>query len=117
MEPRLTLEPLDPTGDGARWEGLIGRILAEAAPALERRARPAGPLLSLADLLRPALGVAFVATALSGLVLARETESRPSLLSGVPEELGLPAPVAEWLAEGREPTTEDLLASLEREIP
>lgn len=117
MEPRLKLEPLDPTGDGARWEGLIGRILAEAAPVLERRAHPAGPLLSLADLLRPALGVACVAAALSGLVLVRETESRPSLLSGVPEELGLPTPVAEWLAEGREPTTEDLLASLEREIP
>lgn len=117
MEPRLKLEPLDPSGDPARWEGLVGRILADAAPVLERRARPAGPFLGLADLLRPALGVAMASAALSGIVLVREVETRPGLLSGIPEELGLPAPVSEWLAEGREPTTDDLLASLEREIP
>lgn len=117
MEPRLRLEPLDPTGDRARWEGLIGRILADAAPVLERRARPAGPLLVLGDLLRPALGVALASVALSAVVLVREAESRPGTLSGLPEELGLPTPVADWLAEGREPTADDLLASLEREIP
>ena len=117
MDRRLELEPLDPTRDAARWEGRVGRILADAAPLLlERRAAPAGPLLALADFLRPALGVALAAAALSGVVLLRQVDA-PRLLSGVPEELGLPTPVADWLSEGREPTADDLLASLELENP
>lgn len=117
MEPRLNLEPLDPTRDAPRWEARVGRVLADAAPLLrERRLNGAGPLLVLADLLRPALGIALASAALSGLVLLREVDA-PRLLSGVPEELGLPTPVTEWLTEDREPTSEDLLASLDREIP
>lgn len=115
MEPeRLDLSPLDPAVDQLAFERLVGRILDAAAPELARRAREAGPLALLAGWARPTLAAAAVIAtlALGALTALERTTVAPA--ASVVEALGLPAPAAEWLEDGREPTASDLVLAMER---
>lgn len=111
---------LDPSRDAERWERLVERVMEAAAPELERRAAP-NPIAVVVGWLRPTLAVAVGLAALSLLALSRTPAPLEAVAvaggAGVPEELGLPTPVADWLAEGREPSAQDLIVSLEQEIP
>lgn len=112
-EPRLDLAELEPTASGS-LDALVRGINERAAPELARRAAARGPIAVLAGWARPALtaAAALAAVSLVGLSVARSAGSAAPL-RGLPEELGLPQLVAEWVAEGRAPTRDDLLIAME----
>lgn len=115
-EKRLDLSALDPAHDRS-LDGLVRAITARAAPELARRAASGSPFTVLAGWARPTLAAAaaLAAVSLVGLGIARSGAAVVPL-RGVPEELGLPAPVAEWVAEGRTPTRDDLLIAMEDDL-
>ena len=111
---RVDLTPLDPAGDRLGYERLVRRIMDAAEPELARRAREAGPLALLATWARPALTAAAVIAALAlGVLTALERNGTQPAESMV-DALGVPAPAADWLEEGREPTASDLVLAMER---
>lgn len=114
---------MDPAAE--EREALVARIMAAAAPELERRGSGVLPIRGapgalgiLSQWTRPILAAAALVGLLSTGVLqwspAAETasvaEAEPALL---PEVLGLPSTVATWLDEGRSPTTMDLVLAME----
>lgn len=115
MEPqRVDLSPLDPRVDQLRYERLIRRILGAAEPELARRARQAGPLALVAGWARPTLAAAAIIAAVAlGALLAHE-RARTQPTEFMVDALGVPAPAADWLTEGREPTASDLVLAMER---
>lgn len=116
---RLDLSPLDPAADRLRWERLIRRINAAAGAELRRRAEAAGPLAFLAGWARPLLsGAALVAVA-SGSVLSmvRSGTGADSPVGSMADALWIPEPVAEWVADERQPSVADLLLAYEGELP
>lgn len=112
-ERRLDLRVLDPAAGGS-LDALLSEINERAAPELARRATARGPIAVLAGWAKPALAAAaaLAAVSLVGLSIARSAGSAAPL-RGVPEELGLPSLVAEWVAEGRTPTRDDLLIAMD----
>lgn len=98
--------------ESAEYEALVARIMAAAAPELDRRAARLEPAILLEAWWRPIL--AFAATI---VVIAAATfawTAQPLAPEGsqavtLAEEMGVPTPVASWVTENREPTTEDLL--------
>lgn len=68
---RFDITPLDPTRDPAMMERLVARIMAAAAPELERRASAGDVIYFLGRLSRPALAAAAMLAVLAGSVLAR----------------------------------------------
>ena len=117
MEPeRVDLSALDPTRDQIGYERLVRRILDAAAPELARRRAAATPLVQLAAWARPALAAAAViaAVALGTIVVADRYIGATDAAASIADALGVPAPAADWLAEGRAPTTGDLVLAVER---
>jgi hypothetical protein len=111
---RVDLSPLDPMEDRVRYERLVRRILDAADPELVRRTREAGTLALVAGWARPALAAAAIiaALALGGLGAMHRQAAQPA--DSMADALGVPAPAADWLANGREPTTDDLVLAMER---
>lgn len=111
---RVDLSPLDPAEDRLRYERLVRRILDAADPELARRARDAGPLALVAAWAKPTLTAAAIiaAIALGGLVSTERTI--PTDTDFMVDALGVPAPAAEWLEDGREPSAADLVIAMER---
>jgi hypothetical protein len=109
----VDLSALDPAAGGVPEE-LVRSIVARAGPELARRADRREPMAVLADWARPTFAAAAVLAAVSllGFSLARQIGADPRL-RWVPEALGLPGPVAEWVTEGRSPTGDDLLLAME----
>jgi len=68
----------------------------------------------MAEWARPALAAAALAVVVSGLAL-RLARPHADVVAqaGVLEAMALPAPVEEWLAEERTPSTADLILTLE----
>ena len=114
MEPeRVDLSPLDPSNDRLRYERLVRRIVEAAGPELARRAGEAGPLALLGAWARPALTAAAVIAALALGALAGTDRGGSPPPTTVVDALGVPSPAADWLEEGREPTTADLVLAVE----
>ena len=111
---RVDLSPLDPAEDRLRYERLVRRIVAAADPELARRAREAGTLALVAAWARPAVAAAAIvaAVALGGLSATQRDGARST--ESMVDALGVPAPAAEWLEHGREPSAEDLVLAMER---
>lgn len=117
MEPeRIDLSPLDPAQDQLAYERLIRRIVDAARPELRRRAASDGPLGLVAGWARPTLAAAsiIVALAAAALMATDRPDAAGTELSGVVDALGVPAPAAEWLEDGREPDAADLVLAMER---
>jgi len=114
MEPeRIDLSLLDLAAN--RREGRVRAILAAARPELARRAEPGTPLGLLALWARPVLRIAAVLAILAAAVIVTQERHTAVLAQagGVAEALRIPAPVAEWIANDRGPTTGDLLIAME----
>ena len=124
-EAPLDLSPLGVDRETAEREALVARIMAAAAPELERRGsgvipirKARGALGVLSQWSRPILAAAAVVGLLSTGVLrwtpgseaGTVVEAETALL---PEVLGLPSTVATWLDEGRAPTRMDLVLAME----
>ena len=111
MEPeRVDLSPLDLTEDQLAYERLVRRVMDAAGPELARRARAATPLALLSGWARPMLTAAAIIAALAlGAIMATERPAGTAETGSMADALGVPAPAAEWLAEGREPTEADLV--------
>ncbi len=119
-DERLDLSPLDPTTDTLRWARLVRAINTRAAPELAMRAAGgAGLLNELGRWAWPALAAAALVGAISGAALRSATTGpfEPvSLLTGtVIEAFDVSGPVAQWLAEGRSPTVQDIVLALEED--
>lgn len=111
-------EPVDLSAlrlEGARREQMVWEIVAGARPLGARRTVPRGPLLMLAGWSRPAMAAGFLIAALSSLALlaARPSAAEQIATARIPEVLGLPHTVADWLNDERGPTTTDLVGVLE----
>ena len=106
--------------DAVRRERLVAAIMARAEPELLRR-RSARGVLGLVSAWRvPVIAASMLITALSlgALALAgRAAESAPSVTVDLYDALELDQPVRRWLAEGRGPTTADLVSVLEEVAP
>ena len=111
---RMDLSPLDPAGDRLGYERLVRRIMDAADPELTRRAEQAGPLALLAIWARPALTAAALIAALALGVLTALERDGVEPTESIVDALGVPAPAAEWLEDGREPTASDLVLAMER---
>lgn len=112
---KVDLTVLDLASDRLGHERLVRRVMAAAGPELRRRAAGSTPLMLLGAWARPVLAAAAVVAVLAAGVLAateRGAESAPA--GSVVDALGVPAPAADWLAEGREPTAADLVLAMER---
>ena len=112
----VDLSAVDAFADPVRLEHAIGRVMARGAPLLARRAAARGVLPLLAGWARPALAMAATVAAVSVGALASTGGSATaptSMPAPVAEALGLPAPVSEWLVEGRDPVASDLIVALE----
>lgn len=115
-ETPLDLSALDPALDGSMDE-MVRAINLRAAAELARREGARGPFVVLAGWIRPALALAaaLAAVSLLGIGLGAPNGAGQPLI-GVPEELGLTGPVAEWVIEGRAPTQDDLLLAMEDDL-
>lgn len=111
---RVDLSPLDLTEDRLSYERLVRRIMDAADPELVRRAGQAGPLALVAGWARPTLAAAAIITviALGGLNAIQRSSAEP--MDSMVDALGVPAPAAEWLEDGREPDAADLVLAMER---
>ena len=112
---RLDLTALDPTADGARFDGMVARIMERAAPELRRRSARDGLFGALADWAWPALSAAAVLAVISGaaLALTRQQVSADDGIVTVVDALELAEPMSRWIVEQRTPTTSDLIFALE----
>ncbi|MFO7894889.1 MAG: hypothetical protein R6U63_14235, partial [Longimicrobiales bacterium] len=81
---------------------------------LVRRTRQAGPLAVMAAWARPTLAAAAIIAilALGGLTAIQRSSVEPT--DSMVDALGVPAPAAEWLEDGREPSAADLVLAMER---
>ncbi|HUH12211.1 MAG TPA: hypothetical protein VMK65_03845 [Longimicrobiales bacterium] len=116
----LDLSALDPAADLAAYEALVARITAAAAPELGRRAGGlAGPVISLAAWLRPALAAAAALALVSaGTLLLVDDPIRTDFAqapSAAPE-LGLPSPIGEWLSDDAPPSVMEVMVALEGDV-
>ena len=113
----VDLSPLDLGADPARMEHLVSSIMHSATPELRRRARFAAapdPFATLQSWSRPVLAAAAMVSALAlGLLGWQQTTDGSLDFVTVAEALDIGGPTADWLAEGREPTTADFIALLE----
>jgi hypothetical protein len=111
----VDLTALDAMSDRLRFERAVRRVMTAAMPELERRAAAYAPVALLGAWARPMLAAAAVVAVIAGSVLVLTERAvmdhRPLVTA---EDLGVPAPAAEWLAEGREPTKADLVLAMER---
>jgi hypothetical protein len=112
------LLPLDPSREPARWEGMVGSIMAAASPELERRAVIRSPLLLLGDWFRPtfAATAAIAAAAAVAVLSVGELPSTDSEVRIVAEGIGIPSSVANWLDTGRPDALDELVFGFEGEI-
>lgn len=111
----VDLTALDAMSDRLRFERVVRRVMTAAAPELERRTALYAPLVLLGAWARPVLAAAAVVAVLAGSVLVMtERDGAPEASQVTAEDLGVPAPASEWLAEGREPTKADLVLAMER---
>ncbi|HEX7117596.1 MAG TPA: hypothetical protein VF212_02330 [Longimicrobiales bacterium] len=113
---RVDLSALDPAADAERWERLVRRIMAGAAPELARRAATRDPFTLLASWARPMIAAAAAITVISFAVLRRTpgpVEIGSTASRGIVEALEVPSPAADWLNEDRAPTVTDLVSVLE----
>lgn len=113
---RIDLSALDPTRDEARWEGLVRRIMDEAAPELTRRATRNDPFALLGSWARPMIAAAASIAVVSMVLLQRDSgpvELGSTASLNILEALEVPRPAADWLAEDRAPTVADLVTALE----
>jgi len=87
------LSPLDPERDTERWEALLVRTRAAAAPELARRAFAAGLAGPLVRWMLPALAMAASLVAVAGGALALTgsgASAQTAAVPGVAEAMGVP---------------------------
>jgi hypothetical protein len=120
----LDLSALGMAPGSSEEERLVARIMTAAGPELERRGagirgirNGQGALGALAQWTRPILAAAALVGLLSTGVLQWAPGGDGILgdrdAAPLPELLGLPTTVAEWLDEERSPTTRDLVLAME----
>lgn len=106
--------------DEAHRERLVAAIMARVEPELLRRRSARGVLGLVATWRVPVIAASMLITALSlgALALAnRGAEPLPVATVDLYDALELDQPVRRWLAEGRGPTTVDLVTVLEEAAP
>jgi hypothetical protein len=115
MDERIDLSALKL--DEGRRELLVAAIMANAAPALARRAAAAevSPLHMLTAWMRPAMAAAAVIAVVCVSVLALEQVETDAPVYGLADALAVPEPVDAWLVSERGPTVGDVLIAMERE--
>jgi hypothetical protein len=111
---RVDLSALGPSLDPLGHERLVRRVMEAAGPELVRRAAERRALALLGGWARPLMAAAAVVGVLAGGVLAATDRAETAPPMSVVDALGVPAPAAAWLDEGRGPTQADLVLAMER---
>lgn len=119
IEERDTEGALDPNVDAARWERVVGSVLAAAEPELARRESEASsPLTVLESWARPVFAVA-ASLALLASATVLTVGQRPSGQLAAAEtgntlaEALVPTEVAAWLEVGHALTADDLVTAID----
>lgn len=115
-ERRLDLTALDPDRSEADLERLVGAINALASAELARRSVARGPFAVLAGWAVPTFAAAAALAAVSLVGALAVGAGEPAQRLSAAEDVGLPAPVAEWVTEDRAPTSDDLLLAMENDF-
>lgn len=110
-EDRIDFSPLDPTRDPARFEGIVLRIMEQAAAALAARRRRPSAVELIAAWRWPAFAAAAAIVLLAVTVLTQVPASAQAARgsSGLNEALGIPVQVAEWVGTNQVPAPADVL--------
>ena len=107
--------------DPERRERLVASIMARVEPELVRRRSMRGVLGLVATWRVPVIAASMLITALSvgALLVAKRAsaETASAVAVDLYDALELDQPVRRWLAEGRGPTTVDLVTVLEEAAP
>lgn len=109
----VELAPLAAGCDAARFEALVAGILAAAGPELERRATAASPIAWLAGRLRPALAAAATVAVVAVASMIGSGPRGDGVARAPEEDLGMPAPLPEWLAQETAPTVMEVMVALD----
>jgi hypothetical protein len=114
-DERIDFSALDPTAEAERFEEIVGRIGASAAPALAARRAQASVFGQVAGWWRPLLAAASIAGIVSAATLAlvqgSALESEAEI--GVAEAIGVPEQIAQWVRSDESPDPSELLIALE----
>ncbi|MEE9197545.1 MAG: hypothetical protein V3U45_05330 [bacterium] len=110
----IDFSPLDPTTDEARFDEIVGGIVARAAGELSLRRARSTTIVQLARWRRPMLAAAALMAVISATILSQVGGQEAATFSqtdGVAEALGVPGLIAEWIETDELPSTADLLTS------
>jgi|GEM_PF-1633969 len=111
-DDRIDFSALDPTRDQARFDGLVGSIVDQAADELDRRRVSNSPLNLLVQWRRPMLAAAAVIAIVSvGVLLRVDTVNNADYAAetaGIAEAIGVPTLLAQGVRQNDMPTTAEL---------
>jgi hypothetical protein len=107
------LKPLDASEDPLRFDRLVRRITAAAAPELARRRLLPGPLLLLTEWTRPTLAAAAMVLLLAGSALFGPLRPGGTEPESIAIGVGVPFPVEVWLETGQAPPIDELVYGIE----
>lgn len=114
-ERKTDLTALDLTSP--RHEALTARILERSALILARYGRRRSPVTVLASWIRPALAAAALVIVAALAALLSERPRDAGAVTTTSEALGFPAPVVAWTEGAGAPSLEELVVSLDLEVP
>jgi hypothetical protein len=118
---RVSLAPLDPARDSARFEATVRSIVA-GAMAERARLRRAGEsavagqasvFAPLAAWIRPALAAAAAIVAIAGTTLLLVPTPAVAAPRSLAELAGIPAPMVEWATTNHSPSATELVDTFE----
>jgi hypothetical protein len=110
IEPQPATAGLDPALDPARWERMVGRVMAAADSELARRRRP-GTLDLLGQWMRPVMAAAASVAVIASAALLSIGSNVDVAEATVPTlaEAILTTDLADWVDSGEVPEVQSLL--------
>ena len=114
------LAPLNPRWTAERWNRMAAAIEEAAGPELARRVLEpqSGLLVLLSGWTKSAFTLAgALAAAIALFLLFERPMAGTEVAGGVADELGYPPALAAWVEVGYAPTPEELLMSMNEEVP
>jgi hypothetical protein len=106
----LDLSALDPTAEGARFDGIVRSILGDAAAQMEGRRARNNVIGEITRWYKPILAAAAAAVAVLTFSLAQRSTSVivEQSTSGVAEAIGIPDHFATWIRGESTPSAVEL---------
>ena len=115
----IDLSSIDPTADTARFNQIVASTLDQVTGQLANRRARNGIVGQLGLRLRPMLAAAAVIALIAAGTLLREPASTTTVATAdaptdIAEAMGVPGPLASWVASEELPPATELLGATER---